>query len=567
MAVVLTFPGSDLLPVDEFHLRRALVGGTLSRAWVSFMVGATRYVVSIRHNGSGANPIPWVAALTGATHVEVSLPASAQTGAQVATAVAVALTGAGVASTRVGAQLSLASAHTLLEAPMMTTDESLRGMWGAQRLNYGGNDFGAQQGATGGTGSVHLTNPGAGRVLGVYIRGGSGMQPRLAYGVGPAYSTDPGAITIRGQGRVSAPVNNADLAFVLFTEPVTLGAGESVWVVFRENAGTLTYRSHGQTPEGNADAVSGERLIWDTTASTDPTVAIAASYDPTANNTFTIYPHIGLIYERGPTYPGRGNISTIIGCHRDTADSAADGGTVAQTLTSEMVDEAVGFRLALPNWTDARLTQLAIALSAWSAAEDVGAALYQFGDIAIPSAASNALLRSIGPLGTTGTGWNVHTLASPVPVGVGDLGSNPIVGVFVNAGARNGAGTLGTLRILFDDENPNGTESWPTLWGDDGRQWDDRIAPFAEPTPYWNTTPYRMLGPMTEYRTLGSLGTTNPVGDPNDAWPNPLDNDPADAPRNLLRLYVVEERDGIASSESAGGLVPSTAPIRRRRAG
>src|SRR5690348_3236088 len=57
--VELVFPASTDFPQDIFHLRRAFVGGSLSRAWVAVDRDGSTYVVSISHEGSRADPTVW----------------------------------------------------------------------------------------------------------------------------------------------------------------------------------------------------------------------------------------------------------------------------------------------------------------------------------------------------------------------------------------------------------------------------------------------------------------------------------------------------------------------------
>ncbi len=83
-----------------------------------------------RQGDAAPDPGTYVAALGGLTGVEVALPASGQTDAQVATAVAAALTGAGFTSSALGADVTVNSA-TWTPGPISYAESAYQGMVGA----------------------------------------------------------------------------------------------------------------------------------------------------------------------------------------------------------------------------------------------------------------------------------------------------------------------------------------------------------------------------------------------------------------------------------------------------
>lgn len=273
-SVAFTVPGSDLFPVDMFHLRRGLVGGTLARSWVAWTHTDGLRVLDIAHGGSSADPTAFVPSLAAATRTTATLPSSTRTGPQNATTIVAALVADGIDASAAGATITISGigvADLVIPPAVDTTDESLRGMWGAQRDDWGDGGAGHglnANGGTGGTGAVHLGALGAaGRVLGVYLWTRTDTVAtvvRLAAHTGPAYSASPGALTplLQGEATIQGFGGIASAA-------VAVGASSPIWATYTSNTATagIRFRAHGSTPVGRGQLGSGEVLVWDTTRS------------------------------------------------------------------------------------------------------------------------------------------------------------------------------------------------------------------------------------------------------------------------------------------------------------
>lgn len=538
MAVSITFPSSVVYPIDDFHLRRALIGTSMSRAWVSVVQGSTRYAFDALSNGSGANCVTWNTSLAGASRTQVSLTAGARTGAQNATEFEAAMIAAGLTGvSRVGATVTIAPASGLLIGAAMTYDTALRGIWGAQRDRFGTATAANANGNMGGTGSVHVTGPAsAGRIIGVYMRAGGSANVRLGVATGPAYSTTPAAFSGGTEALATRGAVDTTLVAALFAEPQAMGAAASKWWSFRGAGGgdpTLRYRGHGATPEGNGDLVVGEQLLFSTTTS-DPTTAIytAGAYTHGAEaGPYSIYAFGGFIYEIPVSgeYVGDGGLYTGVGTHA----TATAGGPTA-TVAANMDAETFGMRHPIP-W-DCNLVAVDVSVAASAADEDLGLAIYDFGDVVAPSVAGADLLQDVGPYGVNGTGYQRHTLATPVALTAG-----MILDVHFNAGNDDGATPTDTISVNYDPDT-GAAEYWSTAWIDNGRAWNDM-------DPYGGGG----YGQLTEYRTQSALGGDMPEADPSAVWPDPFDVDASDdnSIRNHLRHRVYLERDGMSAIETA----------------
>lgn len=541
-------PSSDLFPFDLFHARRALVGGTLSRAWVSFDVGATTYALHFRHNGSGADPTVHVPALAGATAVEADLGSVARTSAEVAAIVIAALDGVGVSVTTDGTDddgrtvcVVQGGSSLVIPPAVNTADTSLRGMWGLQRDDWGAGTAAQpnQNGGTGGTGSIHLGSPGAalgrtGRVLGVYLWAHTGHAPRLAASSGPAYSASPGAMTILGEA-VADPITGFGGA--LF-EPAEFAASDVLWAHYREDAaGGPRFRAHGETVVGNGNLGVGEVLVWDTAASASSATAFGESYSPTASSTFNLYIAIGVIFElqdASGNYAARGEIATIVG------DQNTDDEHGTQFAAGpELLDlETTHHRIALPQWTNFRATRVSRAMDAIGAGEGSRCAMYQWSDLDVPSTGTHPLVADLGVLELVADAYGETVLATPVELGTEVLGANAIVSCGFNYATESGV-AISTLTLPVFIDAALGDGSYLNCWVDDRETWHDYIPGASGIAP---------TSGVVEYRTVGGASTM-PVDDLGHPWPHPFDVDPSDdSPAALALDRIRWERAGLVAA-------------------
>lgn len=543
MPVSITFPDIVVFPLDVFHLRRGLLGSSGSRAWASFVQGSTRYAVDLLHEGSGANCVTWNTSLAGATRGQATLAAGARTGAEWAAAFVTAATALGATGLqRTGATVTIATGSSVLTGAPMTYDPTLRGMWGMQRHSFGTATTPNQLGAMGGTGSVHQTTPGLGRIIGVYMRCSGAANVRLGIANGPAYSTTPAAFSGGLEG-LSTIGTDPTLRVLRLAEPMAMAAASHKWISFRGVGGgnpSLNYRAFAATPEGRGDTPASEQLLFSTAVS-DPATAIYAAGAYTHGSEagpYSIYAFVGFIYERpvAGEYVGNGGIVTAIGTHA----TATAGGPTA-TVPTAMDAETFGMRHLVP-WA-ANVTDVDVAMVGSEADEDLGLAFYNFGDVVAPSVAGATLMRSVGRYGVAGTGYQRHTLATPLPVA-----ANTILAVYFNAGNVDGVTPTDTISVAYDPDT-SAAEYWSTAWVDDGRTWND-MDPVGG----------NGYGQLTEYRTQAFLGGDMPEANPSVAWPSTFAVDASDdnSIRNHLRHRVYLSRDGISSQvlSSGGGRRP-----------
>ena len=532
---MLTFVESIVFPIDDFHLRRGLIGASCSRAWASVESEGVRRVVSIRHQGSGANAANWETQLSGAMHAYADLPDGDATAAEVAEAWATAMEGLGMSCVVDGAEVTVANSSALLVGSPMTYNPALRGMWGAQR-NFDGtmavtpnND-----GAMGGIGSVHIAGPSsAGRIIGVYIRAGGSGAVRLGVANGPVHSATPTAFSGGVEG---VAANSGGLRLLRLAEPMAMSASSNKWINFVGAGGgdpALRYRLPGDAIEGNGDLTIGETLLFSSNSS-DPNTPIytAGAYthsNPAGGSPYSIYSFVGFIYEISVagSYPGDGGIVTAIGTH-----TTATAGTPTATIAADMDAETFGMRHLIP-W-DCSVTAVDVSIAANAPDEDLGLAFYSFGDVVAPSVEGATLLRDVGAYGVAGTGYQRHTLATPLPVTAGT-----ILAVYFNAGNDDGSTPTDTISVNYDPDTGNAL-LWSTAWIDDGRTWND-----MDPTGGGG------YGVLTEYRTRGAFGGLMPEADPSATWPANflVDGSDDNSVRNHLRHRLYVERAGITGSE------------------
>jgi hypothetical protein len=127
--------------------------------------------------------------------------------------------------------------------------------------------------------------------------------------------------------------------------------------------------------------------------------------------------------------------------------------------------------------------------------------------------------------GSAASGFNTHTLATPVA-----LNAALATTIAWNCGRAGGAAAT-SLQFVYDEDGFAGTNCDVAHWTDDGRVWSD----FCDEQGYTV---------QTEYQGRASNGSTMPIGDPTEAWPNPFaidsggttDAAPLNAPRQAIRV-------------------------------
>jgi hypothetical protein len=506
-SIAFDVPGSTAYPADLFHVRRGLVGGSLARAWVAFDHDGTTYVPTIRHGGSYADPVEFVASLTGATAVEVDLGASDATPEDVADAIVLALDGEGIAAVAEEAvdgrwRVTVTGpgvGNLVIPPDVDTSDESLRGMWGAPRDDWGGGGDGQdlnQNGGTGGTGSVHLGQVGtAGRVIGVYLWTRTdtvATDIRLWASTGPAYSATPGQMTTLSQGRETIQ----GFGCTVF-DAVAFGASDELWAHYRSNTATagIRFRAFAQTPVGRGQLGSGEVLVWDTTASASAATAAGATYTPTADATFNIYVMIGVVFEvpdGDGNYPANGRLTLLVGDHNPDVNHGTQFDADAATLTGE----CTAHRIELPDWPQMRLTTLSRVVAAIGADEDSRAAVYSWADLDLPSTTPATRIADLGPMDIDAVGRNTLDVGDGLEIG-SDAVAERTIGFTFNYIRDGGDPTTYALPVFLE---PTGDGSWLDAWTDDREAWHDYVAGACGIAS----------GPsgVIEYRTRVSAGNT-----------------------------------------------------------
>lgn len=520
----IVLPSSDAFPLDMFHLRRGLVGGTLARAWVSVEQDGECYVASLEQNGSRADATSWESELAGCTNAFADIGDDDATCSEVATAVAAALTSAGASDALAdGCSVEVVGATAASTGRARSTDRNDQGVWGMQRdLAFASGS--TTNGAMGATGGAHLNPRCTGRILAACIRADGGNDVRLGIGEGPDYAADPTAISILAEGVATAVDNNA-LGCIVPAEPVAVTTTDDTWLVFRGAAGEqLRFREHSASPEGNGDMISGEQLIW-SGLSGDPTVALGASVDlGGGGGPFSLYAHLFYVDECDDAgYPGDGALDEWIG-YQGTSIVGAD-----LTDPADMVDEMVAFRYPVVPWSSSTMTAIRQGVGTRTAGDDFGIGIYVWSsaDVAnFPSLDAAARVQSIGPFGvTTATSFNTHTLASPASVS-----DTLAMTVAWNCGRAGGTAAT-SLQFVYDEDGFAGAACDLAHWTDDGRVWSD----FCDEQGY---------SVNTEYQARASNGSTMPIGDPTLAWPDPFaidstgatDAAPLNAPRQAIRV-------------------------------
>lgn len=545
----ITWGASEAWPFTLEYARRGWIGGRYACSWRAWSEGATLRVVSFRQNGSGCDPRNWDDRLAGADWAEADLGSGDITADTIAAAFVTAAATLGSTWTRVGAVTTHATALDAIAPPFRTEDESEAGMVGAQRHSFG--DGSTDSGGMGGIGLHHLAwTFGAARIRAIYMRSSGGLDVRVFFADGPAYAANPTALSNIVQGVITAAAAN-DLRAYLPTEPRAVTDGNR-WIGFKGPGGqNLRFRYEGASPAGLGDFSSAGTLVFDTSAS-DPSVALPADYDPAnGGGNYDLVSWIGVVVDFADgdgRYRTCEVVRTYVGWHGADPTATVGSGPPERTIAPDMFDETVHFRWRILHLLTAQLTAIDLGVGLWSAAEDFGGAIYEWPDLAIPSAGSPALLRSIGAWGTTAANsWNRHTLATPLEIGETALGAASIIGLGLNCGNRSGIGIPTTLELLFDP-NSGASEVYPTAWVDARNQWTDLMSEGANG-----------LDEETEYQTRATNGSTAPNGNPNAVWPANLPIDTTlvtDAgPENLsrFRLLVVSDQSATVVETPNGG--------------
>lgn len=499
----ITLCGSQVYTTEMMNVSRALGPAQLSRAYFWFTRDGILYVVDYTHQGQGADPRSWNPSLVGATRIQVSLASGTRSATEVAMATAAALTAALIPVVRDGARLRIFGATGLTVAPSMTVDESRRGMWGAQRVDFGGPPSTAPSfPAVNGTVGVHVTSQAtAGRILGVYYISSSGARTgnmRLGVANGPAYSTTPGAMS---GGVDGVATRNGNLYVVWFSEPVDCAASVSKWLFYKTNTASSTnvaVRPHGSTPVGNGDLTVGQQIVIDATV-TDPAISIfsGGTYTPTTSSNAAVYAAIGYIYElpTGGLYVGSGGFETRVGFHG--AFNAGTPSTTGPTVLDGLADTP---RQPLP-WSGCRIRGARQACAAISATEDFG---YIFYDFSATNPAVYPLNAAAPLLGFVG--------AINAPIGAGykefacDFDATGVtqIGMLSNGGNRDGSIPATTITISFTA--PGAAGAWLDGWVDDGRTWDDMV---PERGGYGNNAQYLTLPGAMPFGNPGFIPANN----------------------------------------------------------
>jgi hypothetical protein len=531
-----------------FHLRRGLVGGTLARCWVSWTQttnSATR-VLDISHNGSSADPRTFVGSLTSASRTTAVLGSTSRTGAQVAQTIVDALVADGLTASRDGATVTVQNATNLtVPQNVDTTDTSLRGMWGTQRVDWGDGGAGQilnQNGDAGGTGSIHIGQIGtAGRIIGVYLWTRTDTVAsvvRLAASTGSTYSITPGVMTLLAQGTASIQGFGA-----VVHEAVAFGASDHIWAHYASDTATagIIYRVHGATPVGRGQHGLNQRLIWDTTRSASSNTAFDATYTPTVNDTFQIYVGIGIVFElpdASGNYAANGRIILRVGDQSDDPDHGTQFPADSSFLTGETTHQR---NVILP-WTSINVTSVTRTIGSTATGEDCRVALYGWSDTNHPSTTPASLISDLGRMSfVTGTVNRAVTLDLPTPVDIssGTL-TRPYYSLGFNYTTTSGA-AINTITLPVFVDDVAGDSGWLDCWTDDRRLWHDNIRGASE---------YAFAAGVQEYRTRVSAGNNGMnTTDADDPWVDPMVTDASDDSPSAIALdWLIIERSGITAT-------------------
>lgn len=469
-SIAFTVPNAQLYPLTLPYLRRGQVYSNAARSYLRFRQGATTYGVDTTHNSIGANCVTWNASLSGATRVNVTLAAGAQTGAAWATAMASALTSAGVTGvTRDGAIIRIAGARDLVFGSGWAS--STRRIWGRRRTRFGtgGGITAPSYNAVNGTVSAHLTRPGtAGRILLTGMLDTSGARTgsfRMALHDGPVYSLASKSLTGGVEGL--ATLTN-DVYTLTHNEPIAYGATADKWVSWKTNAAAavnVEARAFTASPAGGGDHTTAERILIDAT-STNPAVAFGASFtNPAGANGQVFGAHFVVVEfpDSNGDYYGDASIGDvdegeIIGFRG--AYNMGTPSTLAAAVLATVTDTP-----RLPTlYEGAQLLYLESATGGNAADEDFGGGVFDMSDVTISSypidqpapRLSDATVQRFNA--STVAGYKRLTFDPPI-----DLTGVTRVGCYLCAGNIDRVTAPDTISVLFHAQ-ANGT--WATGWVD-----------------------------------------------------------------------------------------------------
>lgn len=523
MTATITFVDGEAYPLDVAHAWRGLIGGRYARAWRAWLEDGELRVVSFRHGGSGADPTVFVPELAAAVHEVADLGDGDVTAEDVAAAFVIAADLLGSTWVRDGAVVMNDDASDPEVEPTAWDDRGDVRIHGARR-DYGTLDGSTDNGPIGGTVGGHTPSPGATyRVIALLGRADGGNATRLWMASGPAYATNPGAMSMLAQG--VATIDNNALAVV----PVEAAAvpDDDVWLGMRAVAGQLLrFRYAGQTPRGRGDYGDADEIFLDT-AIGNPATALADPFDPgNGGGNYGLYPHVAAVLEAAPYWADGTITSLVIGLHADH-DVSVEAPGPTSTLPADMAHETVSLRHEPPPWP-AALIGVDVAIAAAGVGEDMGGAIYQWSDLDFPASSPPSLVQDLGALGITEAGWH-HVVLDPI-----DTEGDEILSLTLVCGTLAG-GPASTLSLVYD-EDVGLTEVYPTGWLD-GTGRNDHVGYMGG------------LGSVAEYTTRDDQVPPSPneVSDPTITWPATLAITSTDMrPRNLPRIrYFYAHRDAV----------------------
>ena len=474
----ITFAESQVYTLDVWHLGRALSGQWMSRAWLVFRQAGRKIAIDFNAEGQGANCVTWNASCAGAVRGTATLASGNRTAIEVAQAAVTAMQALGVTGVvRVGARVTIAGATDLVIGPSMTIDEDQRGMYGRERVDYGGGtstppSYGA---AVNGTVSTHIQSGGtSGRITGIYILSTQGTRVgpmRMGIAIGPAYSPSPGAFS---SGLEGTAANNGALYYLALPEPMTMDSARDYWITFRTNLAAnilVETRIFAAVPTGRGELGANESNVIDTTASADPTALIYSgvgqTYAPVANFNGAAYTAVGYTFElpnASGDYVGDGAGDTLNGFHGDfdTGTPSTFGPTVIDGITDTP-------RLRIP-WSPCRIRRIEQGCAAISSTEDFGFALYDCSasnPAVYPFNVAPTLIATIGPINASpGPGYKGYDCDIEL-VGV------TVLGMCSLGGNRDGTIPATTITIVFTA--PGAQVAWLNGWVDARNAWDDMV--------------------------------------------------------------------------------------------
>lgn len=449
---------SELVDPSQNDVLRARLGGSAARSYVGCTIGAQTVVQAIAQGGSYADPSTYIPALAGATVRRVDLPGGSVSDEDVAAAMEADWLAFGVAATRVGAVVSVPNARDgfIGDAPALDAAGSF-GRFGVRRMYL--------------TGVANVANAGTlirvvemsaangftaprGIVTGIAVHGSGGYQPRLAVGRCSAYPT-PGTVTDIREGRLVASLAANAMGVVVLDSPLPFEQGDTLAILDCGGAaGTYARRAHGLAPAGNFNFGLNEAVFEDATR-TDPTIPFGASYTPTLSSTLNFYDAHALVVE-GEPYRRNGILQpTWYGTLRP-----ATGDAPSSVVPSGFSDYQ---RMPAPQFDRLRATAVRVGMGTISPNDNMSHVLYQFLDLAIPTAVGGPRLgQGVTSVPTTANAYLVDPLAD-VPVGVDALGPDAIIAIGHCGGQIAPPGGPTTERLFFDSPGAgnNYLNSWP----------------------------------------------------------------------------------------------------------